>query len=63
MMRENSLTSAEFQLIPGNAWNFVLTEAHGRRSYFTRHRLRASILDTVGDTPTVLLPRLMAAEG
>jgi len=28
-----------------------------------RHRLHASILDTVGDTPLVLLPRLMAAEG
>ncbi|WP_421996115.1 cysteine synthase A [Roseococcus sp.] len=27
-----------------------------------RHRLRSSILDTVGDTPTVLLPRLMAEE-
>ena len=28
----------------------------------TRHRLLGSILDTVGDTPSVLLPRLMAAE-
>ena len=28
-----------------------------------RRRLRASILDTVGETPAVLLPRLMAAEG
>ena len=27
-----------------------------------RHRLHASILETVGDTPTVLLPRLMASE-
>eukprot|EP01031_Cornospumella_fuschlensis_P046530 gene46531-56976_t len=29
----------------------------------TRHRLHASILETIGDTPAVLLPRLMAAEG
>ena len=29
----------------------------------SRHRLRSSILDTVGETPSVLLPRLMAAEG
>ncbi|MDB5411991.1 MAG: cysteine synthase [Rubritepida sp.] len=28
----------------------------------SRNRLRSSILDTVGDTPLVLIPRLMAAE-